>query len=51
METWKNVKNGKMLNQFIKTRSLKYLHLLGMKRLICLIDHIIYLLYKIILSM
>ena len=39
---WKNVKS------IYRTISLKYLHLLGMKRLICLMDRIIYLLYKII---
>ena len=42
--------NGKMLNQYIKTISLKYQHLLGMKLLICLMDRIIYQKYKIILN-
>ena len=41
---------GKMLNQFIKIISLKYLPLHGMKLLIYQMDHIIYLLYKIILN-
>ena len=40
--TWKNVKS------IYKIINLKYLHLLGTKRLICLMDRIIYLLYKII---
>ena len=42
--TWKNVKS------IYKNNNLKYLHLLGMKHLICLMDRIIYLLYKIILN-
>ena len=40
----------KILNQFIKIISIKYLHLHEMKLLIYQIDHIIYLLYKIILN-
>ena len=33
---------GKLLNQSIKTISLKYQHLLGVKHLTCLMDRIIY---------
>ena len=42
--TWKNVKST------IITISLKYQHLLGMKPLIYLMDHMIYQKYKIILN-
>ena len=37
-------------NQSIKTISLKYQHLLGMKHLTCLMDRIIYQKYKTILN-
>ena len=42
--TWKNVKSIYNNNKF------KYQHLIGMKRLICLMDRIIYQKYKIILN-
>ena len=42
--TWKNVKS------IYKNNNLKYQHLLGMKRLICLMDRIIYQKYNIILN-
>ena len=40
----------KMLNQLIIGISFKYQHQLGMKHLTCLMDHIIYRKYKIILN-
>ena len=40
----------KMLNQIIKIINLKYLCLIGTKRLIRLMDRMQYLLYKIILN-
>ena len=40
----------KMLNQLIIIISLKYLHQPGIKPLTCLMDHIIYQKYKIILN-
>ena len=42
--TWKNVKS------IYKNNRLKYQHQHGMKRLICLMDRIIYQIYKIILN-
>ena len=41
---------GKMLSQLITIISLKYQHHLGMKHLICLMDHAICQKYKIILN-
>ena len=41
---------GKMLNQSIKTTNLKYQHQLGMKHLTCLMDCIIYQIYKTMLN-
>ena len=43
------IKHGKMLNLHIITIHLKYLLQLGMMNLICLMDHILFLTYKIFL--